>query len=153
MAKLQTDDVQYKNDLPTNDGKGWVLTALNGDARQGTGAYPIWSFFKKYFGSQTPPHTVLFSGRAQSGNITLSQNFTEFDMLAVFFGNDQNDEIQVLYYPVWTFWEGLRTGRHTALASGAKNNYWFIDKGTGYVTLGGHDENSQIVAIWGINFD
>ena len=133
MAKLQTEDIMYKNDLPTNDGKGRVLTALNGDARQGTGAYPIWSFFKKYFGSQTPPHTVLFSGRAQSGNITLSQNFTEFDMLAVFFGNDQNDEIKVLL--------------------GAKNNYWFIDKGTGYVTLGGHDENSQIVAIWGIKFE
>lgn len=111
---------------------------------------------KKYFGNTVPPHTVLFSGSKGSGDITLSANWQQFDMLFVQMTWDAGTNLTSALYPVWWLKQGIanqQTRSNEGIMICPGENYWSIKKSSTTTKWVVSAENAIIREIWGIKFE
>lgn len=111
---------------------------------------------KKYFGNTVPPHTVLFSGNTGSGDITLSANWQQFDMLFVQMAWDAGTNLTSALYPVWWLKQGivnqiLKGNEGIIICPG--DAYWSIQKSSTATKWKVNVENAVMREIWGIKFE
>lgn len=114
------------------------------------------AFMKKYFGNTVPPHTVLYSGNAGNGDLTLKANWQQFDMLFVQMAWDQGTNLTSALYPVWWLKQGIATQNsrgNEGIVICPGNAYWAIKKSSTTTNWIVQDENSIIREIWGIKFE
>lgn len=116
-------------------------------------------WYKKYFGKDKPPMTLLFDGSAPSGNVTLTASLFDFDMVVVYIANDDGNYTGVTWTPTWMLKEArdiskARSKAGWTLASNGANVYWLINNSyNGGTTLTVQTENAIMFRIYGINFE
>lgn len=107
--------------------------------------------------SKSPAKTTLFKPASPygTGDITLSQAYTNFDEIVIFAGADNGSGVTSFTIPTWELIEriNLAKSRNTTFALFYSNIYWFCNSSTSTTTLlveGG--ENCSIYAIYGLNY-
>lgn len=107
--------------------------------------------------SRSPAKTTLFKPAVPigTGNITLSQPYTNFDEIVIFAAADSTAGVVSFTIPQWELLEriNLAKSRNTTFALFYSNIYWFCNSSTSTTTsLIDASENCSIYAIYGLNY-
>lgn len=107
--------------------------------------------------SRSPAKTTLFKPATPlgTGNITLSQPYTNFDEIVIFAAGDNTAGVVSFTIPQWELLEriNLAKSRNTTFALFYSNIHWFCNSSTSTTTLlVDAGENCSIYAIYGLNY-
>lgn len=100
--------------------------------------------------------TLLMGSAQGTGDITLNQSYKNFDALLVIAGNDSQQSLHPVLWPVWLFDFMLEfcKDRSKTLYLTCLNFYWIIDPAkTTETVLKCSSENSIIIAVYGLKYN
>lgn len=118
----------------------------------------IRDYFKRYFGKITPPISAwLYNGSVGGGDITLSSNWENCDMLMIVLTHDNSTCAGVDFVPTWQI-KYARDYQQSVNADGflfasQGSVYWYINRSSTGTKLVVRAENAVIKQIVGINFE
>lgn len=126
--------------------------------RYGEDTWSEWSaipgtYLNNHFGSNMPTHDVLFSGNANSGNITISSPLTNYDYIMVLSNNDTTGRAYSWRtIPVWQINHAVNNG-YTTIVITCGYDIWTINVSSlTSTTLTTFSESARLREIWGVKF-
>ena len=117
------------------------------------------SLLRKVFGKTRPTFHTLFSNDSGlgTGDITLSGEFTNYDMILFILGNDTTgNSLCYKIYPTWVLDYLLSYATNYIQVAYSSGSYWCIycyNKGSSKTFFKKQDENSKMYKIIGLNMD
>jgi len=116
------------------------------------------ALMKKFFSNTQPTlHSLYYnSSGLGSGNITLSEDFTNYDLILTFMTNDSSNHMSCTWHPTWILDHMLKTAPTTVYLALNEGNYWIIEnynRGSSKTFFKSNTENSKIYQIAGVNIN
>lgn len=94
----------------------------------------------------------LISSSVTSGNITLSQAYTDFDGLIVVSSNDNDSQVETQFISTFELNERRSYGNTWVLVGGAGEKYWICTSASTTTSFVVNNQNCAIQMIYGVNF-